>query len=82
MPSCRVTEATIIRFEARDRVRHRGIGAAGRATPQTPYFALGHEGQTLTIIPSRQLVIVRLGLSIYIDAWNHAAFVAEVLDAI
>lgn len=50
--------------------------------PEDAYYALGHEGQTLTIVPSRRLVIVRLGLSISIDAWNHAQFVADVLDAI
>jgi len=36
----------------------------------------------LTVIPSRRLVVVRLGLSIYIDAWNHAAFLSELLDAL
>lgn len=50
--------------------------------PRDAYFAVGHEGQTLTIIPSRRLVAVRLGLSIYIDAWNQAGFVADLLDAI
>jgi CubicO group peptidase (beta-lactamase class C family) len=46
------------------------------------FFAIGHEGQTLTIIPSHRLVVVRLGASIYIDAWNHARFIAEVQDAL
>lgn len=58
-----------------------GTAEAARI-PEDAFFALGHEGQTLTVIPSRGLVIVRLGLSIYIDAWNHAAFVADVLDAV
>jgi hypothetical protein len=43
---------------------------------------VGHEGQVLTVIPSRRLVVVRLGLSIYIDAWNHAAFLSELLEAL
>jgi hypothetical protein len=34
------------------------------------------------VIPSRGLVAVRLGMSIYIDAWNHAAFLARLLDAL
>jgi CubicO group peptidase (beta-lactamase class C family) len=50
--------------------------------PSDTFFAVGHEAQTLTVIPSRQLVIARLGLSIYIDAWNQAQFIAELLDAL
>lgn len=50
--------------------------------PADAFYALGHEGQTLTVIPSRRLVVVRLGLSIHIEAWNHAAFVAEVIKAL
>jgi len=55
--------------------------AAGRL-PADAYHALGHEGQCLTVIPSRALVVVRLGLSIDITAWDHAAFLAGVLDAL
>jgi CubicO group peptidase (beta-lactamase class C family) len=50
--------------------------------PSDAFFAVGHEAQTLTVIPSRRLVAVRLGLSIYIDAWNQAQFIAELLDAL
>ena len=46
------------------------------------YFSIGHEGQTLTIVPSLDLVIVRHGLSIYIDAWNQAEFVADIIAAL
>jgi len=58
-----------------------GSAAAARLPPDT-FFAVGHEAQVLTVIPSRRLVVVRLGLSIYIDAWNHAAFLSELLDAL
>jgi len=58
-----------------------GSAVAARLPPDT-FFAVGHEAQVLTVIPSRRLVVVRLGLSIYIDAWNHAAFLSELLDAL
>jgi CubicO group peptidase (beta-lactamase class C family) len=50
--------------------------------PRDAFFALGHEGQTLTVIPSRRLVVVRLGLSVYVDAWDHARFIADVAHAL
>lgn len=58
-----------------------GTPAAAKIPPDA-FHALGHEGQCLTVIPSRRLVVVRLGLSIDIKAWNHAAFLAELLDAL
>ncbi|MCM2305278.1 MAG: beta-lactamase family protein [Elusimicrobia bacterium] len=58
-----------------------GTAAADRI-PADAFHALGHEGQCLTVIPSRRLVVVRLGLSIDIKAWDHAAFLAETLDAL
>jgi CubicO group peptidase (beta-lactamase class C family) len=59
-----------------------GGGPASAAIAPDAFFAVGHEGQTLTVIPSRRLVLVRLGAAIYIDAWNHAEFVAGVQDAV
>ena len=50
--------------------------------PDDAFHALGHEGQCLTMIPSLGLIVVRLGLSIRIDAWDHAAFLAAVLDTL
>lgn len=59
-----------------------GGTAAAAGLPRDAFFAVGHEGQTLTVIPSQRLVIVRLGLSIHIDAWNLASFLSEVLDSV
>jgi hypothetical protein len=59
-----------------------GSDPAAAAIAPDAFFAIGHEGQTLTIIPSRRLVVVRLGASIYIDAWNHARFIAEMQEAL
>jgi CubicO group peptidase (beta-lactamase class C family) len=55
---------------------------AARKLPPDSFHALGHEGQCLTVIPSRGLVVVRLGLSIDITAWDHAAFLAGLMDAL
>ena len=41
--------------------------------------AAGHEGQFLTILPSHDAVIARLGRTRYGDAWDHAAFIHAVL---
>lgn len=36
---------------------------AGFALPDDAFWMLGHDGQTVTVIPSRKLVVVRLGLT-------------------
>jgi CubicO group peptidase (beta-lactamase class C family) len=59
-----------------------GLTPAAKRLPPDAFHALGHEGQCLTVIPSLGLVVVRLGLSIDITAWDHAAFMAGVLEAL
>ncbi|MBI4423347.1 MAG: serine hydrolase [Elusimicrobia bacterium] len=59
-----------------------GSTPAAARLPRDAYYALGHEGQVLTVIPSRRLVVVRLGLTIDIRAWDHAAFLAALLAAL
>ena len=50
--------------------------------PDDAFFMLGHDGQMIAIIPSRDLVVVRLGLSRRRNAWDHGAFLEQVLQAI
>jgi CubicO group peptidase (beta-lactamase class C family) len=55
----------------------------GAATlPPDAFHAAGHEGQFISIVPSRQLVVVRLGLTRSAEAWQQDEFVARVLDAL
>jgi CubicO group peptidase (beta-lactamase class C family) len=41
----------------------------------------GHDGQSIAIIPSRQLVIVRLGLTPSSDYYQPQPLVKAILDA-
>jgi CubicO group peptidase (beta-lactamase class C family) len=59
-----------------------GESAAAKHIPEDAFFALGHEGQTVSVIPSKKLVLVRLGMSIYIDAWNQAEFASRLCAAV
>jgi len=50
--------------------------------PDDLFYANGHDGQRVIIIPSYDLVIVRLGLSRNRNAWDLDELVADVLKAI
>ena len=50
--------------------------------PADLYQCSGHEGQSVTIIPSRNTVIVRLGLTQDPEAWNLDSFIVDVLEAV
>ncbi len=49
--------------------------------PPDAFHAVGYEGQFVSVIPSRGLVVVRLGLSRGDHVWDHEAFLAKVLEA-
>jgi CubicO group peptidase (beta-lactamase class C family) len=49
--------------------------------PPDTFHSVGHEAQFVSIIPSRKLVVVRLGLSRGNHVWDEEAFLARVLEA-
>jgi CubicO group peptidase (beta-lactamase class C family) len=58
-------------------------GYSGDAVlPADAFHATGHAGQFVTMIPSMNLVVVRLGLTRYSNAWDHTAFVRDILTAL
>jgi CubicO group peptidase (beta-lactamase class C family) len=50
--------------------------------PEDAYYMLGHDQQIVAIVPSRDLVIVRLGLTREESAWNHARDLAPIVLAV
>ena len=50
--------------------------------PEDAYAARGHYGQSTFIIPSRDLVVVRMGQSYRRDAWDMEQFLVGVLAAL
>jgi CubicO group peptidase (beta-lactamase class C family) len=58
-----------------------GTAAERLRIPSDAFHAVGYEGQFVSVIPSRRMVVVRLGLSRFERAWNHDAFLAGLLEA-
>jgi CubicO group peptidase (beta-lactamase class C family) len=50
--------------------------------PADAFHLAGHEGQLLSVIPSRRLVVLRMGLTRDRYGWDHDSFLAEVLAAL
>jgi hypothetical protein len=57
-------------------------GAPEVALPPDAFHAAGHGGQYVSVVPSRRLVVVRLGHAIDAGAWDQTAFVARIISAV
>ncbi|MEL6938970.1 MAG: serine hydrolase [Cyanobacteria bacterium J06598_1] len=50
--------------------------------PQDAYLAAGFQGQFVTVVPSCELVVVRLGLSQRRNSWDQVRFIEEMVAAV
>lgn len=62
--------------------RTKGENSSGPDMPKDAYHMAGYEGQKVVIIPSYELVIVRLGFSQPESNWDFTGFVEDVVKAI
>jgi CubicO group peptidase (beta-lactamase class C family) len=60
----------------------KGVEAPLPRAPRDLFYAAGHDGQFVFVIPSRDLVIVRLGLTPSDGRWSYEDFVADVVAAV
>jgi CubicO group peptidase (beta-lactamase class C family) len=57
-------------------------GASPVELPPDAFHAAGHGGQFISVVPSRELVVVRLGHTIDEGAWDQEGFVARIIPAV
>jgi CubicO group peptidase (beta-lactamase class C family) len=50
--------------------------------PPDMYSMCGFEGQFVTMIPSKKLVVVRLGMTVPEENWDHEQFIEQVLKSL
>ena len=56
-------------------------GRKASLLPADAFHLVGHEAQLMTVIPSRKLVVLRLGLTRKPGTWDHEAFLTRLLEA-
>ena len=61
---------------------YNGRAPGASPLPADAFHLVGHEGQLLSVIPSRRLVVLRLGITRERFAWDHQAFLAQLLAAL
>ena len=57
-----------------------GVRYAG--LPEDLFECSGHDGQKVTVIPSRNLVVVRVGYTPDSTVWSQETFLTGILDGI
>lgn len=60
--------------------RH-GEHAPFAALPRNMFYASGFNGQSVSVFPDREIVVVRLGFTTD-DSWNSEEFLVQVLAAL
>jgi hypothetical protein len=50
--------------------------------PSDIFFASGHDDQYVVVVPSHDLVLVRLGFTPDEEAWDLGTFIGDVLEAV
>jgi CubicO group peptidase (beta-lactamase class C family) len=60
----------------------KSLGLGVPPMPEDAYYFLGHDEQIVAIVPSRDLVIVRLGLTRDGGDWDHARDLAPIVQAV
>ena len=48
--------------------------------PEDAYFMIGYDGKAVAVIPSCEMVVVRLGLSRSPETWDYEGFLADILE--
>jgi CubicO group peptidase (beta-lactamase class C family) len=50
--------------------------------PSNIFYASGHDHQYIVVVPSHDLVLVRLGFTPDEEAWDLGTFIGDVLEAV